>query len=312
MLSQSGGQAYVSVDVLSHPFPAELVVAHAVNYTPALRLAALPANEIVVVEEQGLLVLAANQNGKLWHSHVLGFAEMPVPDLAREIEVAKLALEAQEGFGILRGVTLAGERLAQLKGEIRKYIAVETEGVITLPANRLLNLNALPKLLPTAVFDAQKSRENRRLLASILVLTGFLYTILLAMAWWYLGDLEQKAAALEKRVALTRGPAAEVKSTAQRWRALGPAIDIDRYPMVQLSHINGILPPSGLNLKEFEAKPEVIELRGEARDLQTAEQFLEDLKKHPKLSRFGWEMPTPDMRNKVATFKILGKFGGGS
>jgi hypothetical protein len=312
VLSQSGGQTHVSVDVLSHPFPAELVVNHAVNYTAALRLAGLPANELVLTEEQGLLVLAANQGGKLWHSHVLGFAEMPVADLAREIDVARLALEAQEGFGVLRGVTLVGERLSHLKGEIRQHIAVEIETVITLPANRLLNLGTLPKLLPTAVYQAQKAKETRRMVLSVLMLTGVLYAILFAMGWWYLRDLEQKAATLEQRVAITRGPATEVKTTAQRWRALGPATDVQRYPMVQLSHITAIMPPSGLAVKRFEAKPEVIELRGEARDLQTAEQFLEDLRKHPKLSRFTWEMPTPDMKNKIATFKIQGKFGGGA
>lgn len=312
VLGQSGGQSFVSVDVLAHPFSTELAVNHAVNYTPALRLVSLPANDMVVVEEQGLLVLAANHAGKLWHSHVLGFAEMPVADLAREIEIAKLSLEAQEGFGIVRGVMLVGERLGALKTDIKKYIAMPMETPVTLPANRAVNPGALPRLLPAQVFEAQKARESRRRLFSILMLTGVIYAVLFAMGWWYMNGLEKEAAERENRVAVTRGPAAEVKATAQKWRAMGPAIDVQRYPMVQLSHITGLMPPSGLVLKRFEAKPEVIELRGEARDLQTADQFLEDLKKHPKLSRFTWEMPTPDMRNKIATFKILGKLGGGS
>jgi hypothetical protein len=312
VLGQSGGQSFASVDVLAHPFPADLAVNHAVNYTPALRLVSLPANDLVVVEEQGLLVLAANQGGKLWHSHVLGFAEMPVADLAREIELAKLSLEAQEGFGVVRGVTLIGERLGLLKGEIKKHIAMQIEAVTSLPANRALNFGALPKLLPAQVFSAQKARASRRLVLSILMLTSLLYAVLFAFGWWYLRDLELKAAALEESVAVTRGPAAEVKATAQRWRAMGPAIDIQRYPMLQLKQINDIMPPSGLVLRKFEARPEEIELRGEARDLQTAEQFLEDLKKHPKLSRFTWLMPTPDMKNKIATFKIQGKLGGAS
>lgn len=312
VLGQSAGQAHVSVDVLAHPFPSDLAMDLAANYTPALRLVSLPAGELVVIEEQGLLVLAANQGGKLWHSHVLGFAEMPVADLAREIEVAKLALEAQEGFGVVRGVTLVGERLGLLKSEIRKHIVVELETVGTLPANRLLNPGALPKLLPAQVFDAQKARENRRRLLSVLVLTGVIYAVLFAMGWWYLRDLERQAASLEESVAKTRGPAAEVEATARRWRALAPAIDKQRYPMAQLSYVTSIMPPSGLVVRRFDAKPEVVEIRGEARDLQTADQFLEDLKQHPNLNGFTWEMPTPDMRNKVATFKILGKMGGGS
>ncbi|OAI58138.1 hypothetical protein AYO49_00030 [Verrucomicrobiaceae bacterium SCGC AG-212-N21] len=311
LLSQSGGQSFVSVDVLSHPFPADLVVNHAVTYTPALRLVSLPPNELTLIEEQGLLVLAANQAGKLWHSHVVGFVEMAVADLAREIELAKLSLEAQEGFGVVRGVSLVGERLGLLKAEIRKHVAVQIETPATIPANRGLNLSTLPKLLPTQVFDAQRARELRRRIASILVLTGILYSILFVMGWWYLRELEQQARTLENRVALTRGPATEVKTTAQRWRALEPAFDSQRYPMIQLDHLTRIMPPSGLVVKEFEAKPTSIDLRCEARDLQTAEQFLEDLKKHPKLSRFDWKMPTPDIRNKVATFKVQGTLLGG-
>lgn len=312
VIAQGGGQTFVSVDVLAHPFPADLVVPNAVNYTPALRLAALPPNDLAVVEEQGLIVLAANQGGKLWHSHVLGFSEMPVSDLAREIELATLALEAQEGFGVVRGVMLVGERLGQLKGELKKYLTVPMETPAALPANRALNPASLPKLLPVQVFDAQRARETRRRILSGLFLTGVMYALIFAFGWWYLRDLEQQAGTLEGSVSITRGPAAEVKATAQRWRALEPAIDVQRYPMVQLSHITGLMPPSGVVLKKFEAKPTEIELRGDARDLQTAAQFLEDLKGHPKLGRFTWEMPTPDMKNKVATFRIQGKLGGGS
>ena len=48
-----------------------------------------------------------------------------------------------------------------------------------------------------------------------------------------------------------------------------------------------------------------------ASDPREAAQFLEDLKKHPKLGRFNWQMPTPDMKNKIASFKIQGKLEGG-
>lgn len=312
LLGNTMGQSFVSVDVLAHPFPPELAVRHAANFTAALRLLGLPVNDLALVEEQGLLVLAANHQGRLWHSHVIGFAEMAVPDLAREIELAKLSLEAQEGFGAVRGIMLVGERLGTLKGELKKHLALPMETPAALPANRHLNLASLPKLLPALVFEAQAGRERRRRLVSVLMLTAVLYAVLFAMGWWYLRNLQDEAAALEQSVALTREPAAEVKRTAQRWRALEPAIDVQRYPMLQLSHITGLMPPSGVVLKRFEAKPSEIELRGDARDLQTAAQFLEDLKKHPKLGRFTWQMPTPDMKNKIASFKIQGKLEGGS
>lgn len=312
LLWQNQGQSFVSVDVLAHPFPADLNVPHAVNYTAALRLASLPPHNLCVVEEQGLLVLAANFQGRLWHSHVLGYAELPPADLARELELARLSLESQEGFGAIRAVTLAGEAPAGLAPALRKFTGIPLETSGSLASSRSLDLKALPKLLPAAVFGAQSGRESRRRLASVVVLTTILYVVLFAFGWWYLQNLKEEAGELEARAELTREPAERVRAASDRWRALEPAVEKQRYPMMQLSHVTGIMPPSGIVIKRFSAKPAEIELRGDARDLQTAAQFLEDLKKHPKLNRFNWEMPTPDMKNKIASFRITGKLEGGS
>lgn len=312
LLGQNQGHSFVSVDVLAHPFPDDLAVAQAANYTAALRLVTLPANNLCIIEEHGLLVLAANFQGRLWHSHVTGFAEMPVQDLAREIDLARLTLESQEGFGVVRGVTLAGERPAALAPELRKYIGMPLEVSGPPGANRGLDLKALPKLLPASVFTTQASRETRRRLLSVGVLTLILYAILFACGWWYLQSLKQDVAAMEKRSNVLLEPAERVRAASDRWRALEPAVEKQRYPMVQLSHVTSIMPPSGVVIKRFSAKPTEIELRGDARDLQTAAQLLEDLKKHPKLNRFHWEMPTPDIKNKIATFRITGKMDGGT
>ena len=311
LLGQTMGQSLVSVDVLAHPFPEDLAVSHAANYTAALRLTPLPPNNLCIVEEQGLLVLAANHQGRLWHSHVLGFAEMPVIDLAREIELARLSLEAQEGFGAIRAVTLAGERPAAMAAELKDYVSLPLERTAALANSRAVDLKTFPKLLPAAVHEAKANREGRRRLISIVILTSVLYAILFVFGWWHLQALKEETAIFEARAVAMQAPAAEVRATAERWRAVEPAIEKQRYPMVQLSHITGLMPPSGVVIKRFQAKPAEVELRGDARDLQTAAQFLEDLKKHEKLSRFQWEMPTPDMKNKVASFKILGKLEGG-
>ncbi|WP_075090486.1 PilN domain-containing protein [Verrucomicrobium spinosum] len=180
----------------------------------------------------------------------------------------------------------------------------------TLQPNRTQNLETFPKLLPAAVFQAQASKEKRRRLMSVLMLLALIYAVICAMAWWYLQQLQQDAATLENQAAVIKQPAADVRSTAQRWRSLEAATDVQRYPMVQLSHITNLMPPSGIVLKRFEAKLTEVELRGEARDAQTASQFLEDLKKHPTLSRYTWSMPTPTMKDKVASFRIQGKLEG--
>ncbi|CAN5913974.1 hypothetical protein BH11VER1_BH11VER1_25640 [soil metagenome] len=314
ILGHSVGQTLVSVDVLITPFPEDLTVPHAANYVSALRLLSLPPGELVVIEEQGLFVLAANYQGRLWHSHILGSSEMTGPDLAREIQIAMLSLEATEGFGALEGLTLVGSRPSAFKNELNSLSLTTLKiGTIDhLSQSHSLDSGSLQKLLPSAVFSAQTSRLRRRkiLTVSLFMLAG--YAALFVISWFYLQGREAEKKRLQARVEETSIPASEIRSTMQRWRTLEPAVDANRYPMVQLSHITNLMPPSGVVIKKFQAKPIEIELSGDTRDAQTATQFLEDLKKHPKLNRFIWSMPVPSVKDKVASFKIQGKLEGGS
>ena len=307
VLGHSAGLTFVSVDVLASPFPEELSVANAANYTAALRMMQLPANDLVIVEEQGLLVLVAGFQGKLWHSHVIGTAETAPVDLAREFDLAKLSLEAQEGFGAIRGAVLVGDRLSPLIAELKKCTSIPLSAVAELQPNRALKLDAFQKMLPSAVHEAQAAKTRRNLFMRIAALTAVLYVLVFAFGWLYLNGLKKKVAKAEAEIQATSEPASEVRTTKQRWTALEPATNAQRYPMVILSQVTAIMPPSGIVLKRFDAKPTEVSISGDARDAQTATQFLEDLKKHAKLKAYAWTMPVPSVKDKVASFKIQGK-----
>lgn len=318
LLGQDAAHCIVSVDVLAQPFPESLAVNHAMNYTAALRLVTLPPREITVIEEQGLLVLAAGQHGKLWHSHILGPADLAPADLARELGIARLGLESIDGFDTVRGVTLVGQRLAPLMAELKKHTDIPVETVTALEPNRSLKLDAFQKLLPSSVFVAQKQKAARARFISGALLAMVLYAAAFAGAWWHLNSLQQRVATLKTAVAESEGPAATVRETAARWGAMEPAIDPQRYPMVQLSQITALMPPSGVLIRRFETKNHEIdrtmvneiEISGDARDAQTVTQFLEDLKSNSKLNQFTWSMPVPSVKDRIAVFKIQGKSGG--
>ncbi len=186
VLGQDTVHAMVSVDVLAQPFPDNLAVNHAVNYTAALRLMSLPPREITIIEEQGLLVLAAGLLGRLWHSHIVGPADIDPASLARELDLARLSLESVEGFGTLRGVTLVGERLAPLKAELRKHSAIAVETIAALEPNRTLKLDAFQKLLPASVHLAQGQKAARARFIGISFLVMVLYAVAAAGAAWHL------------------------------------------------------------------------------------------------------------------------------
>lgn len=311
-LGHSMGQTLISVDVLATPFPNELTVNHAANYTSALRLLSLPPRDLVIVEEQGLLVLAASHQGRLWHSHILGASDMTVSDLAREIQITMLSLESTEGFGALSGLTLVGSRPSSYARELISQTSLKIQTIDHLPPSHSLDLGSLQRLLPSAAFAAQASRSRKQkiLTISLFMLAG--YAALFVVGWFYLQGLENQKKTMQAKIEETSIPASEIRTTMQRWRTLEPAVESNRYPMVQLSHITNLMPPSGVLIKKFQAKPAEIELSGDARDAQTATQFLEDLKKHPKLNRFTWSMPVPSVKDKAASFKIQGKLEGGS
>ncbi len=307
LLGQDAAQSIVSVDVLAQPFPENLAVHHAANYTAALRLMLLPARMMVVIEEQGLLVLAVGSLGKLWHSHIIGAADSAPEKLALELEIAQLGIETTDGIGIFRGITLAGARLAPLALELKKHASIAIETVPSLEPNRRLNLDGFQKLLPVTVFESQAARARGRRLVKLVLFITLLYGVIFTACWFHLQSLRDRVKELEGDIARTEAPANEVRQTAQRWREMEPAVDVHRYPMMQLSQITALMPPSGVAIKRFGTKLTEIEIIGDARDAQTATQFFEDLKGHHNLSRYTWSMPVPSVREGVASFKIQGK-----
>lgn len=308
LLGTLGGQSIVSVDLLGDPFPAALAAEHASDYTAALRLAQLPAGHIVIIEEQGDLVLAASHQGKLFHSHIFAQGAATEEALALEITLARLALEADLGTDSITGVALVGASFDRdLTTRLSSATDLPVRAMAELAPNTTLDTRAWSKMLPLDIRQAQTARVRRGKLTRALVLGGLLYVSLAFLGFAYLHVQEQRAAALSHEVGLTSGPAADVRKANQRWKALAPAIEPKRYPLFLLAEINRIMPGSGIVIREFEVKGDEIDIRGEARDAQLAVQFVEDFKKNRILGRYQWTAPRPELKGTTATFRAQGK-----
>ena len=306
-LGASGPMAILSVDVLAEPFPDALAVTHAANYTSALRLSELPQGHLVIVEEQGELILAVGYHGKLFHSHIFGLPTASAEDLADEINLSRFSLEGQQGCGQITGVTLVGTWGRSIASALSSATGLPTEVIAHLPKNTGLDTRSWTRLLPTSVREAQAGKSRRQRYIRYALMAAGLYASLAFFGFAYLQSQDQKASRLAVEVDETAPAAAAVKRTAERWKALAPAIETYRYPLVQLNDVTSLMPPSGIVIREFEAKTAEIEIRGEARDAQTAFQFLEDIKKHRNLGRYDWSMPQPSVKEKTAAFRAQGK-----
>lgn len=307
-LGQMGGQVIISVDVLAEPFPESLAASNASDYTTALRLAQLPAGHIVIVEEQGDLVLAASHKGMLYHSHL--FARMPVAEdaLALEITLARLTLESELGADSIEGVALVGASFDRgLTTRLSSVLDLPARLLADLPPNSALDTRAWSKMLPAAMRTAISTSTRRSKLTRALVLGGLLYVSLAFLAFSYLHFQEQRAEKLADEIETTSEPAAAVRKANERWKVLAAAIETKRYPLFLLGEINRIMPGSGIVIRKFEVKGNEIDIRGEARDAQLAFQFIEDFKKNRVLSRYEWNNPRPEVKGTTATFRAQGK-----
>jgi hypothetical protein len=308
LLTQTASTATVSVDVLADPFPEDLALTQISDYTAALRLLTLPAGHLVIAEESGSSVLAVGYQGKLYHSHIFGTASISGDEIAHEIVLSQLTLDAELGQGFITGVTLVGTSWDRgIAEQLTARTGLPVRVVPQLPPNAELDARAWPQLLPATVRNAQKRLLNRGKLLRYGFLGVLLMLALVFLAFAYLTYLERTAAELTADVEDTSAPAALVKKTAEQWKALAPAIEPKRYAMVLLNEVTQLLPPSGIVIRDFEVKDSEIDIRGEARDTQMAVQFVEDLQKHPVLSRFTWTKPQPTVKDKTAQFRAQGK-----
>jgi len=309
LLSQTASSATVSVDALLDPFPESLALTQASDYTAALRLQSLPAGQIVITEEQGSLVLAAGFQGKLYHSHIIApSASMALEDMVQEIILARISLEGDLGEGLFSGVVLVGQSWDKLLVESLQELSGMTVRMVgQLAPNADLDTHTWPRLLPAAVRGAQRGAARRGKLIRFGVFGALLAASLMFLAFTYLRFQENNAASLQASVDATTAPAAKVRQTADMWKALAPAIEPRRYPMVLLSEVTKLMPPSGIVVRRFQIKDNEIDIQGEARDAQTAVQFMEDLQKHPVLSRYTWSKPSPNVKDGSAQFRTQGK-----
>ena len=300
--------AIVSVDALAEPFQEELAVAHAANYAAALRLALLPAGQLVIAEEQGDLVIAANHQGKLFHSHVFAQRPADAATLAQEILLTRLGLETQPALGGVTGVTLVGAWDADVVADLRRVAGMPVQVVDGLSPSANLDTRTWTELLPRSITEARAAIKTRNRYIRLGVFIALAYAAAFIAGYIYLAGRERTAAALSEAVEKISEPAAAVKRTSERWKALAPALDPKRYPLVIISQITRLMPPSGIAVRDIKVKLDEIEMKGDARDVTTINQFLEDLTKHKELGRFNWTMPQPIVRdNKTPSWRIQGK-----
>ncbi len=309
VVDSSAGETVLSVDVLGRDFPERFCLPQAGGYAASGRLLNLPENRLALWKEQGRLIVAANRHGKLTHMQVLTSGAQLDVAAAQEINLCSLSLQGEGLIDESPELEVFGEFTPQQKQAFERALTLPVTFRADLPISRRLDGEVLSESsLPLPVRDYRLRRKRSRRRAEwVTVLIAF-YAIAGSSLWLYGKKQQEKISRLEAQVEQTMPVVREVEKTRLRWQELEPAIEVTRYPLVQLNEITRIMPPSGVQIREYQTKGSSIRIQGQARDPQIAFQFAEDLKSSQAFPGYEWNMPQPQVnQNNIASFDIRGE-----
>lgn len=313
VLSQAEGRSLVSVDVVLED-AAPAVTAKARSLVPAGRLFTLPSHKLVLLEEQGKLILCAGVEGRLVHSQVIAAERALNAQTISEVRIAALALQQQGVLDDVTGVELWGdfseEEAAVLSTQLGWPTQVQARPA---PEPKTIEREANTRLLPPAARVAARARRLQLLKGLALVALVLLATGWVVSKQRALKQLEQRAIALQEQV--TAGPATaddtnteKVRAAQRKWNELRQALEPRRYPLVHLNALTRCESAGEVVMRRFESKVSHVTVLGAARSAGDAYAFFNAIRADKELSLYGWSMVQPRLEEDgSAFFEITGK-----
>jgi hypothetical protein len=322
VIEQSGGKSLVSVDVVTPEAAAGLRTAKASGVLPSARLFSLPPDKLVVMEEQGRLVLCAGRGGRLLHSQIVSATRDLNGHAGPEIRIASLALQQQGMINGVTGVELWGDFSAAEAHDLSEQLSLPVQAKARpAPDNASLRREGSTRLLPAS---ARQAMQRRRL--------GFLKwaalaALLVPVAWWLydqkkkLTDIEAEAARIEAALNIPTASAVDqadqdriraehdlVKAAQTRWASLRAALESRRYPMAHLDGLTRCLSAAEVVLTRFESKISDVSVSGTARSAMDAYNYFNAVSKDGPLGVYAWSMVQPSIgADGSASFEMKGK-----
>jgi hypothetical protein len=255
----------------------------------------------LIYHEGGTLVSAITENGKLSLTRTLNGGEAG----QLQMDLPQLALSAElQGINTSFPNVLMDEDCLALRSTVEHVFTSRPEmvGIETPPASTELNL--VPEMWRQRRAQLVRQIEwRKRLLWAGGAYLGVLFLLFLTFLFmrFQVGRIKSQIARDE--------PAVEfIRTTANDWKTLAPAIDPHFYPLEIILNLSKSLPSEDVHVTLYNQSARQISVGGEANSPALAYQFAEKLKKNPELRTFQFEMGTPQiMANGHAQFRLEGK-----
>lgn len=311
VIDQSNGQTRLAIHVFDTPLPDGYIISSASGYTPSPLVRQRVQNGAMLWKENRQLVFTLFRDGRLLHSQVLSGASELNATTAQEINLLLLSLQGDTALEDDLPTTLTvaiyeDERDTNSESIFASTVNLETQ--FTEPKGAFRKAHPRPKLTPKSI---TRYRGQIRFLIWSAVFGLVLLAAYAAIGfymWSSSKDDQKQVAQLEKEIAAIEPDVYAIQEMQERWQKIEPAFDQRWFPMNQLLQVTKALPSSGVVIREFKTRNQLIYINGDARDIQLALRLQSDLSSLPEFKHYDWTMPKPTMKSdNTASFKIEGK-----
>jgi hypothetical protein len=279
------------------------------------------ATALLLWIEQGLIVAAIAEAGRLLWTRVLCSADEPLMDA---VEAALLSAEMDGIEVAIRTCLLQSADLAPHAKSLRSLlgcpvesepVAEETDGAATqAPQSAHPATAGYVELLPAQWREESARLEKDEKIKQALTIGGFVYLLLVAGAFGYLAWLKHSTSVLINEAAALKPKMALIDQHKTRWETFAHAIHPELYPAEVLHQICEHARVDGLQLTQFEFSRREWVLKGEAASPAVAQGLASALKGDKELSeraggyyKIDDSTPPVMLKDERVAFTITGK-----
>ena len=305
VVTQEEARTLVMVGVLPANLPPEIHAEAYESFDLGARYRPFPPDTLTIWREQDRLAVAITRGASLVYYQVLAEGQI-TQRVAQDLSCVQVTLAMQDIITPLQRVMLwtevSDEELTQLKGTLSLHVDQAECPSPVAPAQTW-------KLTPAIVGEARRTRANRRWQMRALVAFFALYLIAAAWLITHLVMTSMKVTELRKWQADHAQALALVHEGRAAWKDLAPVVDTQNYPLELLLHASQSIPADQLHLTLFKSGMGHLLIKGEAKNVAGAFQFLQKLKGDPYFSHYNLTMANPrPLPNDLASFQIDGTY----
>ena len=303
VVSEEETRTLVAVGVLPGTLSPELNAETYNSFDLSARYYRFPENALTIWREQDRLVMGITRGPHLVYYQALAEGQI-TPRVLQDLNCVRTSLEMQQILPPLQKVMLWTEITPEEHTALQDAVPTPIEqGPIPTPVSP----GQIWKLTPASVGEAQRTRESQRWMKQAAYV--FLVLYLLAVGWFvtHFVMTSMQAKKLRKWQTDNADAVQAVEDGQATWKELGPVVDTTHYPLEMLSHASQLIPGDQLHLTLFEASYDHVLIKGEAKNVAGAFQFLSKLKADPYFAGYNLDMGNPrPLPNDLAQFQIEG------